>query len=279
MLLANEPVFGLWITLESPSIAEMAVALGLDWIVIDAEHGHLDWKEITEHLRAAVRSHTVALVRVSDARSDLIKRALDVGADGILVPWIQSADEARRAVTFARYPPEGVRGMGAERHLLGKTPRGACRGGQRARPRRADHRDRGRRSEHSRDFQGPPPARTGLHDDRPRPRLGLPALRSRGGAHGDRARVPHQGPAGLHRMSLPSQAHRFHVALTADFYDSAGSPRYRDLGLDVLQAEPHRPHRLSRNARSLTRRTAARYRQPRGLRAGRIPAQAGPLGG
>jgi 2-keto-3-deoxy-L-rhamnonate aldolase RhmA len=115
MLLANEPVFGLWITLESPSIAEMAVALGLDWIVIDAEHGHLDWKEITEHLRAAVRSHTVALVRVADARSDLIKRALDVGADGILVPWIQSADEARRAVTFARYPPEGVRGMGAER--------------------------------------------------------------------------------------------------------------------------------------------------------------------
>src|SRR5688572_9074696 len=115
MLGANEPVFGLWITLESPSIAEMAVALGLDWIVIDAEHGHLDWKEITEHLRAAVRSHTVALVRVADARSDLIKRALDVGADGILVPWIQSADEARRAVTFARYPPEGVRGMGAER--------------------------------------------------------------------------------------------------------------------------------------------------------------------
>jgi 2-keto-3-deoxy-L-rhamnonate aldolase RhmA len=115
MLMANEPVYGLWITLESPSIVEMAVALGLDWIVIDAEHGHLDWKEITEHLRAAVRSQTVALVRVADLRSDLIKRALDVGADGILVPWIQSAEEARRAVAFARYPPEGVRGMGAER--------------------------------------------------------------------------------------------------------------------------------------------------------------------
>jgi 2-keto-3-deoxy-L-rhamnonate aldolase RhmA len=115
MLGADEPVHGLWITLESPSIAEMAVALGLDWIVIDAEHGHLDWKEINEHLRAAVRSHTVALVRVADLHADLIKRALDIGADGILVPWVQSADDARRAVSFARYPPGGVRGMGAER--------------------------------------------------------------------------------------------------------------------------------------------------------------------
>src|SRR5262245_43187960 len=44
-LAANEPAYGLWVTLESPAITEMAVALGLDWLVIDAEHGHLDWKE------------------------------------------------------------------------------------------------------------------------------------------------------------------------------------------------------------------------------------------
>ena len=48
----NQPLYGLWVTLESPSISEMAAALGLDWIVIDAEHGHLDWKHIVEHLRA-----------------------------------------------------------------------------------------------------------------------------------------------------------------------------------------------------------------------------------
>ena len=58
----NEPVYGLWATLESASVTEMAVSLGVDWVVVDAEHGHLDWKEINEHIRAAVRSNTVVLV-------------------------------------------------------------------------------------------------------------------------------------------------------------------------------------------------------------------------
>ncbi|HZZ42961.1 MAG TPA: aldolase/citrate lyase family protein [Tepidisphaeraceae bacterium] len=114
-LAASQPVYGLWITLESPSITEMAVALGLDWVVIDAEHGHLDWKEIVEHLRATVRSETVALVRVAECNVGLIKRALDIGADGVVLPWIESADQLRSAVSFAHYPPDGVRGIGAER--------------------------------------------------------------------------------------------------------------------------------------------------------------------
>src|SRR6478672_1825047 len=111
----DQPTFGLWVTLEAPSIVEMAVALGLDWVVIDAEHGHLDWKEIVEHLRAAVRSDTVALVRVAECNVGLIKRALDIGADGVVVPWVESAEQLREAVSFAHYPPDGVRGIGAER--------------------------------------------------------------------------------------------------------------------------------------------------------------------
>src|SRR5882724_91034 len=111
-LAANQPVYGMWVTLESPSIVEMAVALGLDWIVIDAEHGHLDWKEIVEHLRAAVRSDTVALVRVAELNVGLVKRALDIGADGVVIPWVETADQLRQAVRYARYPTEGVRGMG-----------------------------------------------------------------------------------------------------------------------------------------------------------------------
>ena len=114
-LKADIPVFGLWVTLEAPSITEMAVVLGLDWVVIDAEHGHLDWKEIVEHLRATVRSDTVALVRIAESNAGLVKRALDIGADGIVVPWVESAVELKRALSFARYPPEGVRGIGAER--------------------------------------------------------------------------------------------------------------------------------------------------------------------
>src|SRR3954454_10977841 len=114
-LAAGQPVYGMWVTLESPSITEMAVALGLDWVVIDAEHGHLDWKEVVEHLRATVRSDTVALVRLAELNVGLVKRALDIGADGVVIPWIESAEQLRQAVAFARYPREGVRGIGAER--------------------------------------------------------------------------------------------------------------------------------------------------------------------
>src|SRR3954451_710525 len=88
----REPVYGLWVTLESASISEMAVALGLDWVVVDAEHGHLDWRDIISHVRAAVRSDTVVLVRVAELSIGLIKRALDIGADGVVVPWVESAE-------------------------------------------------------------------------------------------------------------------------------------------------------------------------------------------
>jgi 2-keto-3-deoxy-L-rhamnonate aldolase RhmA/quercetin dioxygenase-like cupin family protein len=109
------PVFGLWVTLEAPAVTEMAVALGVDWVVIDTEHGHLDWKEVVEHLRATVRSDTVALVRIPELNGAAIKRALDLGADGVVVPWVESADQLREAVRLARYPVEGARGIGAER--------------------------------------------------------------------------------------------------------------------------------------------------------------------
>lgn len=114
-LASDQAAYGLWVTLESPSVTEMAVALGLDWVVIDAEHGHLDWKEVAEHLRAAVRGETVTLVRVADLDRGLIKRALDIGADGVVVPWVETEEQLRRAVAFAHYPPEGCRGIGAER--------------------------------------------------------------------------------------------------------------------------------------------------------------------
>ncbi|MBI3875980.1 MAG: hypothetical protein HY300_08485 [Verrucomicrobia bacterium] len=73
-LAADKPIYGLWITLESPSITEMAVARGLDWVVVDA-----------------------------------------IGADGVVLPWIETAEQLRQAIAFANYPPRGLRGIGAER--------------------------------------------------------------------------------------------------------------------------------------------------------------------
>ncbi len=111
----QEPVVGLWVTLESASLTEMAVALGVDWVVVDAEHGHLDWKDINEHIRAALRSETVVLVRLAERSTALTKRALDIGADGVVIPWIETADQLREAVQDCHYPPAGRRGIGGER--------------------------------------------------------------------------------------------------------------------------------------------------------------------
>src|SRR5436305_7185167 len=97
-LASDQAVYGLWVTLESASITEMAVAMGLDWVVIDDEHGHLDWRDILAHVRATVRSDTVVLVRLAELNGGLIKRALDIGADGIVIPWIETPDQMREAV-------------------------------------------------------------------------------------------------------------------------------------------------------------------------------------
>jgi 2-keto-3-deoxy-L-rhamnonate aldolase RhmA/quercetin dioxygenase-like cupin family protein len=114
-LASGAPALGLWVTLESPSITEIAAALGLDWVVIDAEHGHLDWKEILDHLRALSRSTTVGLVRIATLDAAIMTRVLDLGADGVVVPRIESAAQAREAVAMAKYPPGGRRGIGGER--------------------------------------------------------------------------------------------------------------------------------------------------------------------
>ena len=101
-LQADEPVYGLWVTLEAPAITDIATGLGLDWVVIDAELGHLDWAEVFEHIRATARSETVALVRLPDANRELIRRALDLGADGVVIPGIETAEQLRSVVKWAQ---------------------------------------------------------------------------------------------------------------------------------------------------------------------------------
>ena len=114
-LRSGAPTLGVWITLESPSLTEMAVAAGLDWVIIDAEHGHLDWQHIVAHLRCTVRSKTVVLVRLAELNGGLVKRALDIGADGLLIPWMETPAQLQEILTWAHYPPHGKRGIGAER--------------------------------------------------------------------------------------------------------------------------------------------------------------------
>lgn len=117
-LARRQASIGIWITLESPSVTEIATVMGVDWVVIDAEHGLLDFKEIAEHLRVLKHTRTTGLVRIPALDGSYIKRVLDLGAEGILVPQIQTADEVRSAVRFSKYPPDGNRGVGAERATL-----------------------------------------------------------------------------------------------------------------------------------------------------------------
>ena len=111
----GEDAIGLWVTLESPSVTEIACSLDVDWVCIDAEHGHLDFKDLMEHFRVASQTNTTALVRIQEIEQGLIKRLLDIGAEGIIVPQITSAEEVERAVKFSKYPPWGIRGLGGER--------------------------------------------------------------------------------------------------------------------------------------------------------------------
>ncbi len=111
----RQTAYGMWVSLESPTITEIAATLGLDWVCIDTEHGHLDYKEVIDHLRAARGSDTAVIVRVPELQVTMLKRALDIGAHGVIVPTINTAEEAETAIQYGKYPPRGVRGIGGER--------------------------------------------------------------------------------------------------------------------------------------------------------------------
>lgn len=111
----KQTAYGLWITVESPSITEMAAAMGLDWVCIDMEHGHLGHLEVIEHLRALNGSQTAGLVRVPGIEMSSIKRALDMGAHGVIVPYVRSRGDVDQAFSYGRYPPRGIRGVSGDR--------------------------------------------------------------------------------------------------------------------------------------------------------------------
>jgi 2-keto-3-deoxy-L-rhamnonate aldolase RhmA len=109
------PTVGQWISLPSPSIVELLSSYGLDWIVVDTEHGGIDRERLEDMLRAMRGTPVTPLVRVTANDPALIKQALDRGAAGVVVPMVSNAEEARAAVTAAKYPPEGIRGVAGTR--------------------------------------------------------------------------------------------------------------------------------------------------------------------
>lgn len=102
---------GYWLTLASPMATEISAGAGFDWMLIDMEHTPNDLTEVVDHLRAAaVGGSAEPAVRVPWNEPVIVKRLLDSGARSFMFPYVQNADEARRAVAATRYPPHGVRG-------------------------------------------------------------------------------------------------------------------------------------------------------------------------
>lgn len=106
---------GSWITLNNSSIAEIMADAGFDWLCIDLEHTITDYAEAQQLILAIQSKGIKAFVRVGDNNSRIIKRILDAGADGIIVPSVNSAAEAKKAVNSIKYPPIGTRGVGLAR--------------------------------------------------------------------------------------------------------------------------------------------------------------------
>lgn len=97
-LQGNQPVCGLWVTLEAAAISDIAAGLGMDWIVIDMAHTHLDWSMVLEHVRATARSNAAALVELPEANAALVNRAYEIGVDGVVFPGTVSKSRLREAV-------------------------------------------------------------------------------------------------------------------------------------------------------------------------------------
>jgi 2-dehydro-3-deoxyglucarate aldolase len=114
-LLKNQLTIGSWITLGHQGIVEIMCTGGFDWLTLDLEHSVIELSQ-AQHLIAHIKSSgTAALVRVSKNEEVIIKRVMDAGADGVIVPMINSKADALQAVHYVKYPPKGKRGVGLAR--------------------------------------------------------------------------------------------------------------------------------------------------------------------
>ncbi|WP_394231916.1 HpcH/HpaI aldolase/citrate lyase family protein [Niallia oryzisoli] len=114
----NKKVFGTWIMTNSLDNAEILGHTGVDFIMIDAEHGSMDLESAGRMVSVIRGTQATPLLRVAGNEKSLIKKGLDTGASGVMIPMVNTKEEAEEAVSYCKYPPVGVRGMGAGRAVL-----------------------------------------------------------------------------------------------------------------------------------------------------------------
>lgn len=109
------PTIGTWLSLAHPALAEMAARAGFDWVAVDLEHSSITLRECEDLIRVLDLAGTTPLVRLTSNDPDLIKRVMDSGAHGVIVPTVSTEEEAQLAVEAVHYPPRGRRGVGLAR--------------------------------------------------------------------------------------------------------------------------------------------------------------------
>ena len=114
----GEPSIGTWLSLPCPESAELVSTLGFDWLVVDTEHNAIDIRTLAQMFSAISASGVAPMVRIPWNTAENIKRVLDAGAWGIVVPMVNTREEAELAVSAATYPPTGTRSVGGGRHAM-----------------------------------------------------------------------------------------------------------------------------------------------------------------
>jgi 2-dehydro-3-deoxyglucarate aldolase len=104
--------FGGWIQVGHPAVGEILAGAGFDWLAVDLEHGVIDLETMANIFRGIDGSGCTPIARLPQNDPIWIQRSLDVGAKGLIIPMVNTADEAERAIQFAKYPPRGQRGYG-----------------------------------------------------------------------------------------------------------------------------------------------------------------------
>jgi len=112
-LKAGKKQLGVWSSFAHPYPIEMVATAGFDWVVIDGEHAPNDLQTITSQLQVLEGKHSHAVVRIPTGNDWLVKQVLDAGAQTVLVPMVDTAEQAKALVRAMRYPPHGIRGAGA----------------------------------------------------------------------------------------------------------------------------------------------------------------------
>ena len=115
LLEADEPAFGIQLRFGSPAIGELAGLAGFDWILIDTEHAPQTPVTVQAQIQAICCTPSTPIVRITRTDPDLIKLYLDMGAMGIVVPFVNTPEEAKLGADACRYPPRGTRGWGPHR--------------------------------------------------------------------------------------------------------------------------------------------------------------------